>query len=98
MCRYAQYGPYKRHFACFDCRKALSGQHSHGSRMQRVIQIQLRVLIAASQCLIWDSISNLLSGRMWSIGKSWLFCIGGGSHTIHAGAVDLVFALLDGQR
>jgi hypothetical protein len=21
MCRYAQYGPYKRHFACFDCRK-----------------------------------------------------------------------------
>jgi hypothetical protein len=22
MCRYAQYGPYKRHFACFRCRKA----------------------------------------------------------------------------
>lgn len=21
MCRYAMYGPYKRHFACFDCRK-----------------------------------------------------------------------------
>lgn len=21
MCRYAQYGPYKRHFACFACRK-----------------------------------------------------------------------------
>src|SRR5918994_424939 len=22
MCRYAMYGPYKSHFACFDCRKA----------------------------------------------------------------------------
>src|SRR5262245_43514190 len=22
MCRYAQHGPYKRHFACFRCRKA----------------------------------------------------------------------------
>ncbi|HMP03538.1 MAG TPA: hypothetical protein PKC45_13660 [Gemmatales bacterium] len=22
MCRYADYGPYKRHFACFSCRKA----------------------------------------------------------------------------
>lgn len=22
MCRYAMYGPYKRHFACFTCRKA----------------------------------------------------------------------------
>ena len=22
MCRYAQYGPYKDHFACFRCRKS----------------------------------------------------------------------------
>ncbi len=21
MCRYAQYGPYKKHYACFTCRK-----------------------------------------------------------------------------
>lgn len=27
MCRYANYGPYKRHFACFSCRKGFKRTH-----------------------------------------------------------------------
>ena len=32
MCRCAEYGPYKRHFACFDCRKGF--KRAASARMQ----------------------------------------------------------------
>lgn len=36
MCRYGQYGPYKRHFACFSCRKGFKRfQESEWPDLQR---------------------------------------------------------------
>lgn len=45
MCRYAMYGPYKEHFACFSCRKAfkqtsrfeLPGEPRMGVRDPRIV-------------------------------------------------------------
>ena len=31
MCRYAEYGPYKNHFACFDCRKVFRRAAEEGA-------------------------------------------------------------------